>query len=145
MSFVSKDLGCASLAVRRSRCITVLEHLLQGGMNKTALEGQHSVARQLVQQLHCPSPCGAATLQSRGTRRHRSQRKEANIMAIAAEPLVADRKAPAQRPDRDGRFGRFGGKYVSCLCAIEAFHRQPNSQSASASFEACSRDCFTGT
>ncbi|CAL5226982.1 g9868 [Coccomyxa viridis] len=33
-------------------------------------------------------------------------------MAIAAEPLVAEKKAPTQRPDRDGRFGRFGGKYV---------------------------------
>ena len=33
-------------------------------------------------------------------------------MAISAEPLVAEREAPTQRPDRDGRFGRFGGKYV---------------------------------
>lgn len=37
-------------------------------------------------------------------------------MAIAAEPLVAEKSAPAQRPDRDGRFGRFGGKYVSSHC-----------------------------
>ena len=35
-------------------------------------------------------------------------------MAIAAEPLVEEKNAPTQRPDRDGRFGRFGGKYVSC-------------------------------
>ena len=42
----------------------------------------------------------------------RLKKRSRQVMAISTEPLVAEREAPAQRPDRDGRFGRFGGKYV---------------------------------
>ena len=56
-----------------------------------------------------------ASLQHSGQQCPRSRSKRSRysaVMAVSTEPLVAEREAPTQRPDRDGRFGRFGGKYV---------------------------------
>ena len=71
-------------------------------------------------------------------------------MAVAAEPLVEEKNAPTQRPDRDGRFGRFGGKYVSSshFCP-QRFQNVPVERSClglmPVQYQACSRDGFTGT
>ena len=81
-------------------------------MKGAVLEGQGCLAKQ---QLQCSILGGQQRLintQSRGTKRSRHTKRDSGTMAIAAEPLVADRNTSTQRPDRDGRFGRFGGKYV---------------------------------
>ena len=82
-------------------------------MKGALLEGQGCLAKQ---QLQCSILGGQQRLlntQSRGTKRSRHTKKGSGTMAIAAEPLIAERNTSTQRPDRDGRFGRFGGKYVS--------------------------------
>lgn len=87
-------------------------------MKGAPLEARSSAAKQQVQQLHCPFPGGQAGLQPRSIRSNKLKRIRDRVMAIAAEPLVAEKNSSTQRPDRDGRFGRFGGKYVSQLVPL---------------------------
>ena len=81
-------------------------------MKGALLEGQGCLAKQ---QLQCSILGGQqrlANIQFRGTKRRKSTQKGLSTMAIVAEPLVGETNTSTQRPDRDGRFGRFGGKYV---------------------------------
>ncbi|KAK9918589.1 hypothetical protein WJX75_005184 [Coccomyxa subellipsoidea] len=59
-------------------------------------------------------------------------------MAIAAEPLVAERTTVGQRPDSDGRFGRFGGKYVpeTLIGALKELEEEYTKAMADPSFQA---------
>lgn len=96
-----------------SACVGYKDVLENTRMKGAALEGQQSAAKQqLQQQLHCPYLGRPAALHPRSIRRVNLHRNESRTMAIAAESVVAEKSAPTQRPDRDGRFGRFGGKYV---------------------------------
>ena len=88
------------------------------GMKGVVLDGQGCFAKQ---HLQCSILGGQQTLlniQSRSTKRSRHTRRDLVTMAIAAEPLVAETNTSTQRPDRDGRFGRFGGKYVRLTLQI---------------------------
>lgn len=88
-------------------------------MKGAPLEARSATAKQQVQQLHCPFLGGQAGLQPRSIRSNRLKiLNRDRVMAIAAEPLVAEENNRTQRPDRDGRFGRFGGKYVSQLIPL---------------------------
>ena len=87
-------------------------------MKGAPLEARNSAAKQQVQQLHCPFLGGRAGLQPRSIRSNKLKRIRDRVMAIAAKPLVAEKNNSTQRPDRDGRFGRFGGKYVSQLVPL---------------------------
>ena len=94
-------------------CGIPVEAVHREDMKGAVLEGQGCLAKQ---QLQCSILGGQQRLlntQSRGTKRSRHTKKGSGTMAIAAEPLIAERNTSTQRPDRDGRFGRFGGKYVS--------------------------------
>ena len=81
-------------------------------MKGAVLEGQGCLTKQQLQCLILGGQQRLASLHPSGTKRRKSTQRDLSAMAIAAEPLVAETNTSTQRPDRDGRFGRFGGKYV---------------------------------
>lgn len=93
-------------------CDICVEIVHCGDMKVPVLEGQGCFTKQQLQCLLLGGQQRLANIQPRSTKRSRSAYRYPSAMAIAAEPLVAETNTSTQRPDRDGRFGRFGGKYV---------------------------------
>ena len=94
-------------------CGIPVEAVHREDMKGAVLEGQGCLAKQQLQCSILGVQQRLVNTQFRGTKRSRQTKRDSRSMAIAAEPLVAERNTSTQRPDRDGRFGRFGGKYVS--------------------------------
>ena len=87
-------------------------------MTGARLEGQGCLAKQKLQCSHLGGQQRLVNIQSRSPKGSRPTKRDPGTMAIAAEPLIAEANTSTQRPDRNGRFGRFGGKYVRVTVQI---------------------------